>query len=653
MYFRNKRCFRGERVRRSYRIVRDSHRAIKKREFGSACTIQHAFRRHLGRRNADSTGIGILFDAQRRLHRLKERLAIQLQRLYFRWKRQEQSLIAACLSATQLQAKLLDHHVKCARRIQRAWQRFVFFKTHGVFARDEAQILLHQLKHSHTRLQIDRERELLVAASKIQALYRGKRMRAALFNIKRSRAPRTVNRIASLIAKCSENAKQGIDSMVFLTTISSLEDKYALFDNSVVVLANAAPHQFVGESRDPIALQHVVSAVQHSSHLRCLICKSGDFRDDRLLSVLRSLQNSRTLRVLALGDIQTNDSIVSAAADASSPNDPIATLTPETETQSSAIQILTKALSTTNFLLEELYLEDNELLTENPEDGCCIAQLLGDYFFARYGKLRKLVLARMHYTDAHAAFLGPALALNTTLVHLDLNGNRIGDMAAVAIAQQGLAHNRTLVYLNLADNDIGSAGALALFNCLTTSNRALQTLVLRNNNVMNDSIRAAYAAWCTNPVLERIDLAGNLIHLDHLELLASVAQERNSKTTASSIDADMRLYLARKRLSQSSSSPSHSSGGSLMSPCASPVVTRRKARHPPPLSPTKWLRANAAATSMLVPASCIRSPQAVYKGSRLDQDRKLVPAPLQVLAAASSGSHVKLPLMARPNAKRR
>lgn len=477
-------------------------------------------------------------------------------------------------------------------------------------------------------------------------------MRVALFNIKRSRAPRAVNRIASLIAKCSENAKQGADSMVFLASISSLQEKCALFENSVVVLADEARNQFVADERGPIALQHVVSAVQHSSHLRCLICKTGDFCDDRLFSVLRSLQNSRTLRVLALGAIKTSGSI-NTEAESSPQNDPIATLKPETDAQPSAIQILTKALSTTNFLLEELYLEDNELLTENPEDGRCIAQLLGDYFFARYGKLRKIVLARMHYTDAHAAFLGPALALNTTLLHLDVNGNRIGDTAAVAIAEQGLAHNRSLVYLNLADNEVGSAGALALFNCLTASNRTLHTLVLRNNNVMNDSIRAAYAAWCANPVLERIDLAGNLIHVDHLELLVSVAQERSSKATANTIDADMRLYLARKRLSPSSSSPRHSSGGSSLSPCASPVVTRRKSRHPPPLSPTKWLRANAATTAALVPSSCIRSPQAVYKASRLDQDRKLVSAPLQALAASSSGSHVKLPLMAHGNAKRR
>lgn len=491
-----------------------------------------------------------------------------------------------------------------------------------------------------------------MAASKIQALYRGKRMRTALFNIKRSRAPRTVNRIASLIAKCSENSKQGADSMVNLTTISSLEDKCALFDNSVVVLDDKDGNQFIEGKRDPIALHHVVSAVQHSNRLRCLICKNGDFQGDRLVSILRSLQNSRTLRVLALGSIRTRSSV--AATDSSSQNDQITTLTPETDTcmeQPSTILLLTKALSTTNFLLEELYLEDNELLTEYSDGGRYIAQLLGDYFFARYGKLLKLVLARMHYTDAHAALLGPALALNTTLLHLDMNGNRISDIAAKAIAEQGLPHNRSLLYLNLADNDIGSAGALALFNCLTASNRTLHTLVLRNNNIMNDCIRSAYAAWCENPILQRVDLAGNLIHQDHLELLGRVAQERSSKTTASSIDSNMRLYLARKKLS-----PSHSSGGFLMVPCASPVVTRKKSRHPPAMSPTKWLRANAATKSALLPSSCIRSPQAAYRASHLDSDQKLVPAALKELAVASSGLHVKLPVVAArvyANVKRR
>ncbi|RLN47218.1 hypothetical protein BBJ29_004690 [Phytophthora kernoviae] len=180
------------------------------------------------------------------------------------------------------------------------------------------------------------------------------------------------------------------------------------------------------------------------------------------------------------------------------------------------MQIIAKALCTSNFLLEELYLERNTLLKRHQE-GAIVAGIVSDYFFARYGHLHTLVVAHMYFSDANAVLLGAALGSNAVLQKLDLHGNLLCDGAAVAIANDGLAHNKSLRYLNLAENAIGSVGAKALFRCLSTHNQSLQTLILRNNRLMSDVMPSLIEAWQVNAVIEIVDLSGNLINYSYLE----------------------------------------------------------------------------------------------------------------------------------------
>ncbi|TGZ67719.1 hypothetical protein CRM22_004640 [Opisthorchis felineus] len=81
------------------------------------------------------------------------------------------------------------------------------------------------------------------------------------------------------------------------------------------------------------------------------------------------------------------------------------------------------------------------------------------------GSLEQLRLRHCRLGPAEAkqiaARLGTTKSANTTLLRLDLSGNRIGDTGAVYIAQ-ALRTNRTLNMLSLSDNDIHDTGANAL-----------------------------------------------------------------------------------------------------------------------------------------------------------------------------------------------
>lgn len=318
------------------------------------------------------------------------------------------------------------------------------------------------------------------------------------------------------------------------------------------------------------------------------------------------------------------------------------------------MQTLSLVLRTANFVLEELVLEDNTLLRD-PADGACVAEFLGDFFFARYGRLRRLTLAKMHFSDANAALLGPALAINTVLRYLDLHGNQISDHGAAAIADSGLSCNRTLTYLNLAENAVGSIGARALLNCLAHCNRMLETLVLSNNNVMNDAIPAFTAAWQLNATILHIDLRGNLVHNDHLQSLHSAVEERRA---ASAAEPELCLFLARKRfaIASATAAMSPSTTARMRSPLKSvsggSSNGRKGARAAKSaLSPTAFLRqARQNEALMPPPTAFIRSPLAVYKQQQHEDE---VDDSRRISVAAMSTSVLALVLPARMASKKR
>ncbi|KAG4054983.1 hypothetical protein PC123_g9904 [Phytophthora cactorum] len=334
---------------------------------------------------------------------------------------------------------------------------------------------------------------------------------------------------------------------------------------------------------------------------------------------------------------------------------------PHHKRQLSPMQLLSKALCTSNFLLEELYLERNELLRK-PQEGAIVAEIVADYFFARYGHLHTLVIAHMHFSDASGALLGAALAINSVLENLDLHGNLLCDGAAVAIANDGLAHNKTLRYLNLAENRIGSSGGKALFRCLSSHNRSLQTLILRNNYLMNDVVSVLIGTWQVNAAIESVELAGNLISDRFVAEIESAAMER-LEVSQSTDNHQLRLLLARKRfgIRDSRSVISRKVIGIFSTPFTSPGKSRdcNKTKKSAPLSPKKWLSANTPKiiSPIAFPTSTNRQANEVLSTATFPLDKVYAspvrPRKLMKGVPLSPARLSKLPALSAPLEKKR
>ncbi|OWZ04357.1 hypothetical protein PHMEG_00023756 [Phytophthora megakarya] len=616
---RIQRCFRGNVVRVEFRRIRDAHRKQLQRQNDAACRIQRFFQRYR-RPKPDSapTVDELLFRAQQKLVLAEKRLAILVQRLYRRWKEFKMLKQSALLHAIQAEAiEKRRNFVENASavKIQRMWRRYAIEQ--ALDNRSQAHIFLVENVFTPQIPQTSIEIDLDDAACKIQAVYRGTLTRRFV-RMLQARIPASpcASPIATLIRKCESNHKEGIETMAVLHSIDNLDEKRALFDHPVLVLRGSriSPRPNTPSTDESFSLQHVISAIQYSKVLKSLICASGDFKGDRILTVLQALQTRRTLRVLALGGINTvverkptnQDPVDSSEWSGSdkrskiSPSSPIrrrllslpsppSSPFPHQKRQLSAMQILFKALCTSNFLLEELYLERNKLL-ERPQDGAIVAAIVSDFFFAKYGHLHTLVVAHMRLSNANGAMLGAALAINTVLQKLDLHGNLLSDGAAIAIANDGLAHNKTLRYLNLAENTIGSIGGKALFRCLGVHNRSLQTLILWNNYLKSDIIQPLIEAWQMNAVIESIELAGNLFDDRYLVEIQSAAIERREVTE----NHELRLLLARKRfgIRDTRSILSRQGINVFSSPLSSPKSRDRKKKKNMPISPKKWLSVN-------------------------------------------------------------
>ncbi|KAG2830827.1 hypothetical protein PC112_g7538 [Phytophthora cactorum] len=393
----------------------------------------------------------------------------------------------------------------------------------------------------------------------------------------------------------------------------------------------------------------------------------------------KALQSRRTLRILALGNIsiiekgrptkQDPDTANDQDIDAFSPlgrqlivlSSPPSSPAPHHKRQLSPMQLLSKALCTSNFLLEELYLERNELLRK-PQEGAIVAEIVADYFFARYGHLHTLVIAHMHFSDASGALLGAALAINSVLENLDLHGNLLCDGAAVAIANDGLAHNKTLRYLNLAENRIGSSGGKALFRCLSSHNRSLQTLILRNNYLMNDVVSVLIGTWQVNAAIESVELAGNLISDRFVAEIESAAMER-LEVSQSTDNHQLRLLLARKRfgIRDSRSVISRKVIGIFSTPFTSPGKSRdcNKTKKSAPLSPKKWLSANTPKiiSPIAFPTSTNRQANEVLSTATFPLDKVYAfpvrPRKLMKGVPLSPARLSKLPALSAPLEKKR
>ncbi|KAJ8558843.1 hypothetical protein ON010_g8608 [Phytophthora cinnamomi] len=581
-------------------------------------------------------------------------------------------------------------------KIQRLWRRYTAGKTLGGRVNSQAHVFLVEHLFAAQRRQTTLGVDLDRAARKIQAVYRGKLMRHFLQLLRgRVLAPPCASPIGTLIAKCERNHQAGTETMAVLHSIDNLDEKRSLFDHPVLVLrgAHLSRRPESPSTNESFSLQHVVSAIQYSAVLKCLICASGDFKGHRILTLFQALQTRRNLRVLALGEISTapgtgspsheqSEQLVGSSLWSSGDNKDKGALTPSSsplgrrllalpsppsspqphqKRQLSAMHTLSKALCTSNFLLEELYFERNSLLVR-PQEGAALAGIVADYFFARYGHLHTLVVAHMRFSDESGALLGAALAINTVLRKLDLHGNLLSDGAAIAIANDGLPHNTSLRYLNLAENTIGSVGGKALFKCLGTSNRSLQTLILRNNHLMSDVMLLLIEAWQTNAVIDSVELAGNLINERYLQQFQAATTERREVTPAKE-NHELRLLLARKRFGfrDTRSLVSRRGIGIFSTPVTSPgkrsgLKTKMKGA---PLSPKKWLSANTPkiVSPIAFPTSMDSQANEVYAATMFSVENAYAPARPRKLLKASSPARLispsKLPALSTFPGKKR
>ena len=208
-----------------------------------------------------------------------------------------------------------------------------------------------------------------------------------------------------------------------------------------------------------------------------------------------------------------------------------------------------KTILSQNSTLKELVLASNEIrstewlgstfalhsltsldLANNP---LADASILIDAF-ATNMSLRKLVLANCRmgaaFPGGGSAFVetfASSLAINTSLVYLDLKNNGIGPNG-MNILSKTLKLNSTLQTLNLCGNQLGNLGALFAAQALM-SNSCLSSLDLSQNSMGNHgATHIASALATTTAVLAELSLSWNEIGPAGGESLAEMLAHNSS-----------------------------------------------------------------------------------------------------------------------------
>lgn len=119
--------------------------------------------------------------------------------------------------------------------------------------------------------------------------------------------------------------------------------------------------------------------------------------------------------------------------------------------------------------------------------------------------LCSLTIEMCEMEDAGADALTLAMTINSTILFLNLSGNKIGDEGIKAFVL-ALAFNETLTELNLADNSIGTSGGSEVFIALK-QNKTLRSLRLDGNPIQSDCAEALNEALETNTTLAHLNIS--------------------------------------------------------------------------------------------------------------------------------------------------
>ncbi|OZJ02447.1 hypothetical protein BZG36_04393 [Bifiguratus adelaidae] len=125
-------------------------------------------------------------------------------------------------------------------------------------------------------------------------------------------------------------------------------------------------------------------------------------------------------------------------------------------------------------------------------------------------KVLKVPKNRFHGDAAKTLF--KALAQNSTVLHLDLSNNTIGDKECKALAKY-LKVNRCLRYLDISSNRIGPAGAKRIAKALAT-HPCLERLYLQGNNFKAKGSIPLAQMLLDNHTLRHVDLGFNRLHYE-------------------------------------------------------------------------------------------------------------------------------------------
>ena len=142
-----------------------------------------------------------------------------------------------------------------------------------------------------------------------------------------------------------------------------------------------------------------------------------------------------------------------------------------------------------------------------------------------------------------ASWLGQALAHNTVLKTLTINGNHIGDRGAEHICA-GLRTNDNLIELNLCGNQVGDIGAAALARLVAPGGHpALVKLDLRHNDLSDAGFASVASAIADGGRLTSLDLRYN--HSATEVGIAHLAKMLETNFTVLTLALDASRYTGR------------------------------------------------------------------------------------------------------------
>ncbi len=142
-------------------------------------------------------------------------------------------------------------------------------------------------------------------------------------------------------------------------------------------------------------------------------------------------------------------------------------------------------------------------------------------------KFRVLKLSGNNITGRGAAALAKALVglKNVTEVHLD--GNKIDDAGAQAVAELLAVKDSKLTAVNLTNNEIGDGGALSIARALA-SGANIRALYLGDNNIGNGGAQAVADLLKGNQSLGQVHLQSNNIGDAGAQALAAALNDNES-----------------------------------------------------------------------------------------------------------------------------